>query len=113
MVNGVPLRVFRPDGLTLEGDDAQEPIILPTRAARRRPELALERASDLATRMTGKQPTACLFEQGQRVRHPEYGEGVLAKISGVGARSLGTVVFDGPAGTRKFILCHGGLEPVG
>jgi hypothetical protein len=117
VVAGQPLRVFRPDGLTLEGDEAQEPIVLPSRAARRRPEAALERASDLAARMTGRASggpgaDARSFEQGQRVRHAEYGEGVLAKITGVGPRSLGTVVFDGPAGTRKFILCHGGLELV-
>jgi hypothetical protein len=24
---------------------------------------------------------------------------------------VGTVIFDGPAGTRKFILGHGALEP--
>ncbi len=117
VVAGQSLRVFRPDGLTLEGDEAQEPIVLPSRAARRRPEAALERASDLAARMTGRASggpgaDARSFEQGQRVRHAEYGEGVLAKITGVGPRSLGTVVFDGPAGTRKFILCHGGLELV-
>jgi hypothetical protein len=25
---------------------------------------------------------------------------------------VGTVIFDGPAGTRKFILGHGALEPL-
>ena len=51
------------------------------------------------------------FEPASGSGIAEYGEGVLAKISGVGARSVGTVVFDGPAGTRKFILGHGALEP--
>jgi hypothetical protein len=37
---------------------------------------------------------------------------VVVKISGVGVRSVGTVAFDGPAGTRKFLLGHGALEPV-
>jgi hypothetical protein len=46
------------------------------------------------------------------VRHAEYGEGVIAGISGSGPRSVGTVIFDGPAGSRKFILGHGALEPV-
>jgi hypothetical protein len=46
------------------------------------------------------------------VRHEEYGEGTLAGISGTGPRAVGTVIFDGPAGTRKFILGHGALEPV-
>jgi DNA helicase-2/ATP-dependent DNA helicase PcrA len=53
------------------------------------------------------------YAKGQRVRHAEYGEGVIAGISGSGPRSIGTVIFDGPAGTRKFILGHGALEPVG
>jgi hypothetical protein len=36
---------------------------------------------------------------------------VIAAISGSGPRAVGTVLFDGPAGTRKFILGHGSLEP--
>ena len=52
------------------------------------------------------------YTAGQRVRHAEYGEGVIAGISGSGARAVGTVIFAGPAGTRKFILGHGALEPV-
>ena len=43
---------------------------------------------------------------------PDDAEGVLEKISGVGVRSVGTVVFEGSAGTRKFILGHGAVEPV-
>jgi hypothetical protein len=46
------------------------------------------------------------------VRHADYELGVLEKISGVGSRSVGTMVFEGSAGTRQFILGHGGLEPV-
>jgi hypothetical protein len=37
---------------------------------------------------------------------------VIAGISGHGPRSVGTVIFDGPAQTRKFILSHGALKPV-
>jgi excinuclease ABC subunit A len=37
---------------------------------------------------------------------------VITGISGSGPRSLCTVVFDGPAQTRKFILAHGAIEPV-
>ena len=107
-----PLRVFRPDGLTFEEDESQKPAIAPTRAPRPRRDLVLERASDLAARMAGGGRPERSYEQGQRVRHPEYGEGLITKISGVGARSLGTVVFDGPAGTRKFVLGHGALEIV-
>jgi hypothetical protein len=31
-------------------------------------------------------------------------------VSGSGARAVATVTFDGPAGTRRFILAHGALE---
>ena len=40
------------------------------------------------------------------------GEGTVAGVSGVGPRSVATVTFDGPAGTRRFIVSHGALEPL-
>ena len=46
------------------------------------------------------------------MRHAEYGEGTIAGVSGSGVRSVATVIFDGPAGTRRFILSHGALEPL-
>ncbi len=106
------LKVFRPDGLAFEGeqsDEFKERQPTGSRPAKHAPRL--ERASDLAARLSGAMPARCRFTQGQRVRHAEYGEGVLTKITGVGPRSLGTVCFDGPAGTRKFVLGHGSLEP--
>jgi DNA helicase II / ATP-dependent DNA helicase PcrA len=107
------LRVFRPDGLTLDAVDSQADEPPPPKRARRR-QAAVERATDLAAwamQQAGIAPVAHDLAAGQRVRHAEYGEGVLVKISGVGVRSVGTVAFDGPAGTRKFILGHGALEP--
>jgi len=107
------LRVFRPDGLTLDSGDSQDDGPPPPKRARRR-EATVERATDLAAwamQQAGIAPAAHVFTEGQRVRHGEYGEGLLVKISGLGARSVGTVAFDGPAGTRKFILGHGALEP--
>jgi len=103
----------RGDGLQVDFEDSQEVGSRPQPAERRRRafEGFVERASDLALRMTGEHRPC--FERGQRVRHAEYGEGVLTSISGTGPRSVGTVVFDGPAGTRKFILGHGSLEPAG
>ncbi len=101
----------RADGLVLELDDA--PPADPRPRRRRSAEAAIERATDLAERMAGRQPVARSYEAGQRVRHAEYGEGVIAGISGTGPRAVGTVIFSGPAGTRKFILGHGALEPVG
>jgi len=106
-------RVTRTDGLTFDADDAQdEPVTPPARSRRRGFEAVVERASDLARRMAGEVPRGTSYEPGQRVRHTEYGEGVLSGISGTGPRSVGTVIFDGPAGTRKFILGHGAIQPL-
>jgi DNA helicase-2/ATP-dependent DNA helicase PcrA len=112
------LKVYRPDGLTLETEESQaeDGAAGPVRGpGRKRRDLAVDRATDLATWATpqaGSPGAEPRFEPGQRVRHAEYGEGVLVKISGVGTRSVGTVSFDGPAGTRKFLLGHGGILPV-
>ena len=103
----------RQDGLTIEWDDADAAAAAgEPRPRTRRAELAIERATDLALRMAGGVPPARSYAAGQRVRHVEYGEGVIAGISGTGARAVGTVIFSGAAGTRKFILGHGALEPI-
>ena len=52
------------------------------------------------------------LQPGQRVRHAEYGDGLLEKIGGSGPRMVGTVIFDGAAGRRTFILTHATLEPL-
>jgi len=85
----------------------------PAKARPRPPrERAFQTAAELAARLGGSPLAKHAYTAGQRVRHVEYGEGVLSGISGTGPRSVGTVIFDGPAGTRKFILGHGSLEPV-
>jgi DNA helicase-2/ATP-dependent DNA helicase PcrA len=106
--------VARQDGLVLEIEDADEAERLQSRPRekRRLRPTAFETAADLAARMAGQGPRAMSFDTGQRVRHAEYGEGVIAGISGTGPRAVGTVIFSGPAGTRKFILGHGALEPI-
>lgn len=106
---------LRPDGLAFDPEDSQDEEAIAARAtkpARQRPEPKIGRASELVERLTGGPRQAHTFEAGQRVQNAEYGMGILEKISGVGPRSVGTVVFEGPAGTRKFILGHGALEPV-
>ena len=110
----VPPSVVRQDGLVLDIEDPDEASRLASRPRERRPSrpTAFETAADLAARMAGRGPRAHRFEKGQRVRHAEYGEGTIAGISGSGPRAVGTVIFSGPAGTRKFILGHGALEPV-
>ena len=88
------------------GPDTDRPV------RRRQSQPVIERAADLAARMAAGVRAAPAYEAGQRVRHAEYGEGVITGISGAGARAVGTVMFTGPAGTRKFILGHGALEPL-
>ena len=104
------IRIARHDGLTLELDAADHRVDPPRR--RRPADAVIERATDLAVRLAGAGRPSRDYTAGQRVRHAEYGEGVIAGISGSGARAVGTVIFAGPAGTRKFILGHGALEPV-
>ena len=82
----------------------------PAAARRNHLDAAIGRASDLANRLGGQPPVKRTYEIGQRVRHAEYGEGSITGISGTGPRAVGTVIFDGAAGTRKFILGHGALE---
>ena len=101
--------IVRQDGLTLELDDA--PAASSGRQPRRQT-AAFATAADLAAKLAGMTRPKHNYEAGQRVRHADYGEGVLSGISGTGPRSVGTVIFDGPAGTRKFILGHGALEPL-
>jgi DNA helicase-2/ATP-dependent DNA helicase PcrA len=109
----------RPDGLVLELEDSDTPAAFDMRTTprpkavpsrRRDLDAAIGRASDLASRLGGMPPVKRTYEVGQRVRHAEYGEGSITGISGTGPRAVGTVIFDGPAGTRKFILGHGALE---
>ena len=82
----------------------------PAAARRNQLDAAIGRASDLASRLGGQPPVKRTYQIGQRVRHAEYGEGSITGISGTGPRAVGTVIFDGAAGTRKFILGHGALE---
>jgi DNA helicase-2/ATP-dependent DNA helicase PcrA len=98
----------RDDGLVLEVEDGAA-ATAPRRPRRAVP--ALRSAADLAAAVGRLGTPAHSFVAGQRVRHADYGPGTLSKISGVGPRSVGTVIFDGPAGTRTFILGHGALEP--
>ena len=101
----------RDDGLVFEPEEgsATSP---PGRREHPRGSLPrLETAADLDRRAGLGRPPAALCA-GQRVRHAEYGEGTVAGVSGVGPRSVATVTFDGPAGTRRFIAAHGALEPL-
>jgi DNA helicase-2/ATP-dependent DNA helicase PcrA len=105
---GQPVTRPRGDGLVLELDE-DSPRPLPRRSARPLP--AIQSAAALADRLAGAAASRPPFTAGQRVRHERYGGGMLSAVSGSGPRSVATVIFDGPAGTRKFILGHGVLVP--
>lgn len=96
-----------PESSTDVEDMAQQPATLRPRPGRTSAGLAAmtEKLAAIAKPSPQLQP-------GQRVRHPEYGEGLLERIGGVGPRMVGTVLFDGIAGRRTFILCHATLEPL-
>ena len=104
--------IRRTDGLVLELDgDASSAGVPDGSATRRGPKPAVLNAA-IGTWFSGQPPQSRGLEAGRRVRHAEYGDGLLSTVSGVGNRAVGTVIFDGPAGTRKFVLGCGAIEPI-
>jgi hypothetical protein len=55
-------------------------------------------------------PTASGFRRGSRVRHPEYGTGVVLTIEGSGDAEKLIVYFD-HAGRKKFVARYANLSP--
>jgi DNA helicase-2/ATP-dependent DNA helicase PcrA len=55
-------------------------------------------------------PTASGFRRGARVRHPDYGQGVVLSIEGSGDAEKLTVYFD-RAGRKKFVAKFANLSP--
>ena len=55
-------------------------------------------------------PTASGFRRGSKVRHPEYGTGVVLTIEGSGDAEKLIVYFDG-AGRKKFVARYANLSP--
>jgi DNA helicase-2/ATP-dependent DNA helicase PcrA len=68
-----------------------------------------ETQSAVATEAPRLAPDA--FEEGMLVRHPEYGLGKIAAMTGHGPRRTATVNFVTGAGQRKFILEKSALRP--
>jgi DNA helicase-2/ATP-dependent DNA helicase PcrA len=110
-----PAGIVRADGLILEPDPevASGPCSVPvdhgSPSPRGRQPPAVRRAIELTS--GGASPPR--FRPGQQVQHEEYGLGVIVAMSGSGPRAVATVDFGEPAGIRKFILGHGGLEASG
>ena len=61
-------------------------------------------------RRTPPPPTASGFRRGSKVRHPEYGPGVVLTIEGSGDAEKLTVYFD-RAGRKKFVARYANLAP--
>ncbi|HSB64380.1 MAG TPA: 3'-5' exonuclease, partial [Thermoanaerobaculia bacterium] len=61
-------------------------------------------------RRTPPPPTASGFRRGSKVRHPEYGPGVVLTIEGSGDAEKLTVYFD-RAGRKKFVARFANLMP--
>ncbi len=61
-------------------------------------------------RRTPPPPTASGFRRGSKVRHPEYGPGVVLTIEGSGDAEKLTVYFD-RAGRKKFVARYANLSP--
>ena len=99
----------RSDGLVLDFEEEQ----LPTSRSKDTHTVSRtsKAASELAKKLEQMTKPTPVFTEGQRVRHDEYGFGTLDSISGSGPRLVATVVFEGDAGIRTFILSHGALHP--
>jgi DNA helicase II / ATP-dependent DNA helicase PcrA len=69
-----------------------------------------------AALLSGKGPAAAIplgFQQGQQVRHPRYGRGIVTQTDGYGARRTVTVRFDEPQQVKTFTLAQCPLQPIG
>jgi DNA helicase-2/ATP-dependent DNA helicase PcrA len=62
-------------------------------------------------RRTPAPPSASGFRRGSRVRHPEYGAGVVLSLEGSGDAEKVTVYFE-RAGKRKFVARYANLSLV-
>lgn len=84
--------------------ESQEHVVAPVRRGTPRP--LPPRA---AMRRTPPPPTASGFRRGSKVRHPEYGPGVVLQIEGSGDAERLTVYFD-RAGRKKFVAKFANLS---
>jgi DNA helicase II / ATP-dependent DNA helicase PcrA len=69
-----------------------------------------------AALLSGKGATVAIplgFQQGQQVRHPRYGRGIVTQTDGYGARRTVTVRFDEPQQVKTFTLAQCPLQPIG
>jgi DNA helicase-2/ATP-dependent DNA helicase PcrA len=88
--------------------ESQESFAAPRPAAR--PVARPQKPAVPPMRRTPPPPTASGFRRGGRVRHPEYGVGVVLLVEGSGDQEKLTVYFD-RAGRKKFVARFSQLTP--
>jgi DNA helicase-2/ATP-dependent DNA helicase PcrA len=101
---GVP---ERSGGLFPDYEGESQETFAPPRAAAR-PAARPQRPAIPPMRRTPPPPTASGFRRGGRVRHPEYGVGVVLLVEGSGDQEKLTVYFD-RAGRKKFVARYSQL----
>jgi DNA helicase-2/ATP-dependent DNA helicase PcrA len=72
----------------------------------------LTTAAELINGGPGEPLSPEAFSQGMRVRHPEFGLGKIAAISGLADERTATVDFASSAGRQKIVLAHSPLRPL-
>ena len=103
---------FDTDGLSYEADWTQpvpEEISSPKFAA-------IPKLTTGASLLAGENQTAEIpigYGIGMQVRHPKYGRGTVADVSGFGGRRTVTVEFANEERTETFIAAKAPLQPVG
>ncbi len=91
----------RGGGLFPDYEGESQEMVAPSRPAAR-PAARPQRPAIPTMRRTPPPPTASGFRRGGRVRHPEYGVGVVLLVEGSGDQEKLTVYFD-RAGRKKFV----------
>lgn len=94
------------DGPTFESDSREDRPL--SKQPSRNRNWNIQSAADLVIQQSVPKS---VFHTGQRVIHPHYGRGFIQKVTGTSPKLVGTVIFDGVAKPRTFILHLSGLEP--
>jgi len=69
-------------------------------------------AADLLAQGITPRVAVDVFRQGMLVEHPEYGNGLIIALAGVGVKRAATVRFFRGSSEKKFMLAHANLKPV-
>jgi len=90
-----------PPGLTKQSHRAAEPTLFPARQR-----FAIRRVDE------EESEPAETFDAGERVRHPQFGDGIVVSCEPSGADYQIVIAFQGKAGIKKLLLSFASLEKV-